>query len=132
MLYTWLGVKGDKSREKVGFPRYLDEAPEPVLEDVLQVYAQQRGVYRDDRGEYTQIVTERTDGFRRVLKSRLQSVVNESDEIRSDSWPIRSHGDAIETLRQYPEIESSWLSDFRRVLRTAFSHFPRRTPFSSI
>lgn len=66
-----------------------------------------RSVYRDERGEFIQIVTERTDGFRRVLKSRSQSVVNESDEIRGDDWPIRSYGDAIEALRQYPEIESS-------------------------
>jgi len=85
----------------------MDEVLEPVLKDVLQVYVQQRSVYRDDRGEYTQIVTERTDGFRRVLKSRSQTVVNESDEIRGGDWPIRSYGDAIETLRQYPEIESS-------------------------
>lgn len=106
VLYTLLEVKGDKSREKVGFPEYLNEVPKPVLEDFLQVYVQQRGVYRDDRGEFIQIVTERTDGFRRALKSRLQSVVNDPDEIRGDDWPIRIYGDAIETLHQYPEIEN--------------------------
>lgn len=107
VLYTWTGIKGDKSREATKFPEYLNDVPEPILRSYLQVYAQQRGVYRDDRGEYIQIIAERTDGFRRVLKSHLQSVVENPEEVKGDGWPIRIYGDAMKSLRQYPKIKTS-------------------------
>lgn len=105
VLYTWTGIKGDKSCEVTKFPEYLNRAPDHIVRSFVQVYVQQRGVYRDDRGEYIQIIVERTDGFRRILKSYLQSVVDNPDEIKGERWPIRIYGDAMSSLRQYPEID---------------------------
>jgi hypothetical protein len=106
LLYTWIGIKGNKSQKKVQFPEYLQEAPDSIVQDFLQVYVQQRGVYRDDRGGCIQISVNRTDSFRRALKSRLQSIVNDPNEIRGEAFPLRICGDAMGTLRQYPTIEA--------------------------
>jgi hypothetical protein len=106
VLYTWIGIKGDKSRDKVDFPAYLREAPEFIVQDFLQVYVQQRGVYRDDRGGSIQLSANRTDSFRQALKSRLQTAVVDESEIRGEAWPLRICGSAMETLGQYPNIKS--------------------------
>ncbi len=106
VLYTWIGVKGNKSRDRVEFPAYLRESPEFIIQDFLQVYVQQRGVYRDDRGGSIQLSADRTDSFRQALKSRLQAAVVDESEIRGEAWPLRICGSAMETLGQYPNIKS--------------------------
>jgi hypothetical protein len=105
VLYTWIGIKGNKSRDRVEFPAYLREAPEFIVQDFLRVYVQQRGVYRDDRGGSIQLSANRTDSFRRSLKSRLQDTVDAESDIRGEAWPLRICGTAMETLGQYPNIE---------------------------
>jgi len=104
VLYTLLGVKGYKSRDEVSFPTYLDEAPEHIVLAFARVYVQQRGTPREDRNGEIQLMADRSDGFWRALKRTLQQVVENPDDIRGDAWPLRVRGDAIETLRQYPEI----------------------------
>jgi hypothetical protein len=105
VLYTWTDIKGDKRENETTFPTYLRDAPDHIALSFAQVYVQQRGVFRDDRGEYVQINVTRDESFFRALKACLQRVVDDEDNIRGDDWPLRIYGDAIETLRQYPEIE---------------------------
>lgn len=102
VLYTLSQVKGDKSREDVDFPEYLNEAPDHIVQAFAQVYVQQRGTVREDRNNEIQIIADRHDGFRRALKRTLQRVVDDPDDIRGEAWPLRVRGEAIETLRQYP------------------------------
>ena len=83
LIYTWIGVKGDKSRDKVEFPVYLQEAPDTIVRDFVQIYVQQRGVYRDDRGEYIQISVNRTDSFRRSRHLRPPSEIRRCDKRRA-------------------------------------------------
>lgn len=104
VLYTWTGIKGDKQKKEVSFPEYLGDAPDHITRAFAQIYVQQRGVYRDDRGEFVQISVTRNESFFRALKACLQRLVENEDDIRGDGWPLRIYGDAIETLRQYPEI----------------------------
>ncbi|CAI50771.1 uncharacterized protein NP_5360A [Natronomonas pharaonis DSM 2160] len=105
VLYTWLGHRGDKNHA-VPFPAFLESAPDQIRLDFARVHTQQRGIIRDDRPDrFVQIMAERSEGFRRALKELLQSVVGNPDDIRGDSWPLRIYGDAIDTLRQYPELD---------------------------
>jgi hypothetical protein len=105
ILYTWIDFKGDKSRGKVEFPAYLREAPDFITWDFLQIYVQQRGVSRDDPDGYIQISVDRSESFRLALKSRLQSIVADPEEIRGEGWPLRIYGDAKARLSEYPQIE---------------------------
>jgi len=50
VLYTWTGIKGDKKENEVSFPEYLRDAPDHITRGFAQIYVQQRGVYRNDRG----------------------------------------------------------------------------------
>jgi hypothetical protein len=53
---------------------------------------------------FIQISVDRNEGFLRALKSLLQRVVESENDIRGEGWPLRIYGDAVETLREYPEI----------------------------
>lgn len=100
VLYTWTGVRGDKSPDVAQFPRYVQFAPEWVAADFAKVYVHQRATVRDDRDGALQIQEIRTDRYRRKLVELLERVVSTPDEIRGESWPVFIRGDAIDELLQ--------------------------------
>ena len=108
VLYTWLGVRGDKSKHAVRFPDYVRYAPDHIARDFARVYVQQRGTLREDRGKFVQLAATRSDRFRADLASTLARAVSEPDAIRASAWPIRIYEPALSELRQYPE----WLEEF--------------------
>lgn len=111
VLYTWTGVRGDKSPRETVFPVYLDSVPQSIAADFARIYVQLRHTDRTDelsqRNPFLQIQADRTDSFRRALASLLRRVVSDPSAIRATSWPVRIYEPALSGLRQWPEwVES--------------------------
>lgn len=104
VIYTWTGIKGSKNPESVDFPPYLETAPDHVVLAFLKVYVQQRGSPRPDRNGEIQVNAKRSEVFKTELKRTLRRFIDDPDDVRGESWPLRIRGQAAETLRQYPEI----------------------------
>ena len=102
VLYTWTGVRGDKSESAAVFPRYIQFAPVWVARAFCQICVQQRGMYRDDRGEFIQITAKRSDRLRQQLADTVRRVVSDPDAIRATSWPLRIYEPPLSELREYP------------------------------
>ena len=102
VLYTWTGVRGDKSPDIAQFPRYVQFAPEWVASDFAKVYVHQRATVRHDRDGALQIQEMRTDRYREQLVSLLERVVSNADDIRAENWPVYIRGDAVDELRKRP------------------------------
>lgn len=99
VLYTWTGVRGYKTSDVVQFPRYPRLAPHHIVKRFVQVYVQQRGVYRTDKGEFIQIAEHRSDRYRDALTDCIRRVTSDTDAVRATSWPIRIYEPALSELK---------------------------------
>jgi hypothetical protein len=94
--------RGDKSPENMAsIPEWISTIPSRIQLQAVRTYT----TFRDtDAVDYIQISEARNLGYREQLAGVFRSVVDNPDDVRAESWPIRIVDDAAETLRPLPAI----------------------------
>jgi hypothetical protein len=88
------GAKADET--DISIPDYLDDAPQHVARDFVEVYVWNRG-QRPGNGETVRIIEQRPQQFREELGALIERVVDGPVYVRGDGVSIST--EAIEELR---------------------------------
>jgi len=99
VLHTWTGVQGDKSALATQFPRYLQFDPDDIATAFAQAYVRLRATPAERYdGQAVQLQENRSKGYYRDLRTLLEWVVEDTEEIRGSGFPVYLVGDAAQQL----------------------------------
>jgi hypothetical protein len=99
VLHTWTGVQGDKSALATQFPRYPQFAPDDIAAVFAATYVRLRASETDRYdGPAVTLQEDRSKRYYRNLRSLLERVVEDPDEIRGSGFPVYIVGEAAQQL----------------------------------